>query len=128
MMRKGEAAADPAEYLARLSGWQRELVIALRAALLSAADFEEAIKWTNVVYLAEGPCILIRSEERRVLLGFWRGKRLVELDPRIKPSGKYELGNIAFGPDTPVDIDRIKALAARAHELNRVLGDPARRR
>lgn len=125
MMKKGDAAADPADYLARLTGWQRELVLPLRETILSAADFEETIKWTNLVYLGDGPCILIRSEEKRVLLGFWRGKRLVELDRRIKPSGKYELGNIVLGPDTPLDLDNIRILATRARELNRQLGNPA---
>lgn len=112
---KGTPPADPAEYVARLTGWQLDLVTALREAILSAAPFDEIIKWHNLVFVGDGPCILIHVEESRVLLGFWRGKRLVELDLRIKPSGKYELGNITFRPDTPVDA---------AQELNRQFGDP----
>jgi hypothetical protein len=121
---KGQAAAHPAEYLARLAGWQLELVTVLRAAIHSAAPFDEAIKWHNLIFSADGPCMMIHTEESRVLLGFWRGKRLAELDPRIKPSGKYELGNITFRADTPVDVDQITRLAAAAGELNRQFGDP----
>src|SRR3546814_18510897 len=92
----GPAAANPDAYIAALSGWQLERCSMLRAAVMRAAPFEETIKWTNLVFMANGPCILIRSEEHRVLLGFWRGKRLRALDPRIKASGHYEtdhLGN-----------------------------------
>jgi hypothetical protein len=121
---KGQAPADPAEYVAGLAGWQLELVTVLRAAVHSAAPFDEAIKWHNLIFSADGPCMLIHTEEKRVLLGFWRGKRLVELDPRIKASGKYELGNITFRADTPVDADQITRLAAAARELNRQFGDP----
>lgn len=121
---KGQPPADPAEYVARLAGWQLSLVTTLREAIHAAAPFEEAIKWHNLIFVADGPCMLIHTEESRVLLGFWRGKRLVELDDRIKPSGKYELGNITFREDTPVDATQITRLATAARELNRQLGDP----
>ena len=121
---KGQAPADPAEYVARLDGWQLHLVTVLREAIHAAAPFDEQIKWHNLVFVSDGPCMLIHSEDSRVLLGFWRGKRLVHLDPRIKPSGKYELGNITFREDTPVDAAQMTRLAAAARELNRQLGDP----
>ena len=123
----GEAAVDPDDYVARLSGWQRDLVILLRDAILASADFEETIKWTNLVFMGDGPCILIRAEEHRVLLGFWRGKRLVELDRRIKSSGKYELGNITFRDGASVEPGEIRSLAVAARALNRELGNPAAR-
>lgn len=121
---KGQPPADPAEYVARLAGWQLHLVTVLREAIHAAASFDEAIKWHNLIFVADGPCMLIHSEESRVLLGFWRGNRLVTLDDRIKPSGKYELGNITFREDTSVDAPQITRLAAAARELNRQLGDP----
>lgn len=121
---KGQPPADPAEYVARLVGWQLHLVTVLSEAIHAAATFDEAIKWHNLIFVADGPCMLIHTEESRVLLGFWRGKRLVTLDDRIKPSGKYELGNITFREDTSVDAPQITRLAAAARELNRQLGDP----
>src|SRR3546814_5875875 len=92
----GPAAANPDAYIAALSGWQLERCTMLRAAVMRAAPFEETIKWTNLVFMANGPCILIRAEEHRVLLGFWRGKRLRPLEPRIQASGKYELGHLVM--------------------------------
>jgi hypothetical protein len=121
---KGQAPADPAEYVARLDGWQLQLVAVLREAIHAAAPFDEVIKWHNLVFVGDGPCMLIHTEENRVLLGLWRGKRLVDLDPRIKPGGKYELGNITFREDTPIDVAQITRLAAAARALNRQLGDP----
>ena len=124
MAMMGPAADSPDAYIAALSGWQLERCTMMRAAIMGAAPFEETIKWTNLVFLANGPCILIRAEEHRVLLGFWRGKRLTHLDPRIRPSGKYELGNLLILEDTVIDPAGITALASAAAALNAELGDP----
>ena len=123
----GPAADSPDAYIAALSGWRRERAEMLRAAILSAAAFEETIKWTNLVFMATGPCILIRAEERRLLLGFWRGKRLCGIEPRIKPSGKYELGNLVLTEATSIAPKMVEKLAAEAFRLNTELGDPAAR-
>jgi hypothetical protein len=121
---KGEAAADPDAYVDALTGWRRERVEMLRAAVNACADFDEIIKWHNLVFVSNGPCILIRAEEARILLGFWRGKRLIHLDPRLKPSGKYELANLVITEDTPLDPLAVARLAAAAAGLNQELGDP----
>lgn len=123
----GPTAANPDAYIAALSGWQLERCTMMRAAILRAAAFDETIKWTNLVFFANGPCILIRAEEHRVLLGFWRGKRLHGVDPRIKASGKYELGNLVMTEATEVTPEQVAALAAEAHRLNIELGNPAAR-
>ena len=123
----GPAAESPDAYIAALSGWQLDRCMTMRAAIMGAAPFEETIKWTNLVFMANGPCILIRAEEHRVLLGFWRGKRLREVDPRIKASGKYELGNLVMTEATEVTPEQVAALAAEAHRLNIELGNPAAR-
>lgn len=123
----GPAAETPDAYIAALSGWQLDLCTMMRATILAAAPFEETIKWTNLVFLANGPCTLIRAEEHRVLLGFWRGKRLRALEPRIKASGKYELGNLVMTDATDVTADAVARLAAEAYRLNQELGNPATR-
>lgn len=127
MAMMGPAAESPDAYIAALSGWQLERCQMLRAAVLCAAAFDETIKWTNLVFLANGPCILIRAEEHRVLLGFWRGKRLREIEPRIKASGKYELGNLVMTEGTAVDPAMVERLAAEAYRLNFDLGNPSTR-
>ena len=127
MSMMGPAAANPDAYIAALSGWQRERAEMLRAAVMRVAAFDETIKWTNLVFMANGPCILIRAEEHRMLLGFWRGKRLRGLEPRIKASGKYELGNLVMIETTEVTAPTVSELAAEAFRLNAELGNPAAR-
>ncbi|MDO9370052.1 MAG: DUF1801 domain-containing protein [Sphingopyxis sp.] len=123
----GPAADSPDAYIASLSGWPRDRADMVRAAIMRAASFEETIKWTNLVFLANGPCLLIRAEDQRVLLGFWRGKRLRAMEPRIKASGKYELGNLVIGPATEISPETVTMLAAEAFRLNAELGNPAAR-
>ena len=113
--------------MADLSGWQLELVSQLRAAVNAGAEFDEIIKWGNLVFAHHGLCILIRAEEHRVLLGFWRGKRLTGLEPRIKASGKYELGNIVLCEGDQIEPAKVTDLARAAARLNCELGDPTAR-
>lgn len=126
-MGMGPVADNPDAYIAALAGWQRARAEMMRAAILRAAPFDETIKWTNLVFMANGPCILIRAESHRVLLGFWRGKRLRTIEPRIKASGKYELGNLVMVEATHVSPDTVATLAAEAFRLNAELGNPAAR-
>lgn len=126
-MGMGPVAETPDAYISALSGWQLERCRMMRAAIMAAAPFEETIKWTNLVFMANGPCILIRAEEQRVLLGFWRGKRLRDLEPRIKASGKYELGNLVLTEATEVTAEQVARLAAEAYRLSIELGNPAAR-
>jgi hypothetical protein len=125
MMKKGApVAADPDAYVRALRGWRKDVVVALREAVTGAADFEEVIKWGHIVYLSNGPVLLIRAEEERVLFGFWRGKRLREIEPKLKASGKYELANQVFVKGDEVDGVVAARLAKAAAALNRKLGDP----
>ncbi|MEO5492542.1 MAG: DUF1801 domain-containing protein [Sphingomonas sp.] len=118
--------ADPEAWIAALGPWQRPLVDAIRSAIVAAAPFAETVKWRNLVFLCNGPAILIHAEDDRVLLGFWRGKRLCDREPALKPSGKYELANWTFRAGESVDTNQITALARAAAALNADLGDPTR--
>ena len=124
---KAKPAASPDAYVAALTGWRRDLVVGLRAAVRGAAPLDEVIKWGHLVYLAGGPVLLIRAEEERVLLGFWRGKRLTGIEPRLKPSGGYELANIVLREGDSLDPGIAARLAREAAALNRTLGDPTAR-
>lgn len=123
-MKKVVPAPDPATYLLTLIGWQKKVVVALRTAVLEAAPLEERIKWGHLVYFSNGPVLLIRAEETRVLFGFWRGKRLVELEPRLIPGGKFELATMALTPGVEVDPKLAKKLVKAAVALNAKVGDP----
>jgi hypothetical protein len=119
-----QSHASPDAFVNAQDGWRRPLVEALRAAVLAAVPFEEGIKWGNLVFASNGLAILIHVEHHRVLLGFWRGKLLRDMEPSIKASGKYELGNWTFVEGDSVETAQVTALAARAALLNAELGDP----
>ena len=119
------AAKTPAEYIACLDGWQRYYAEALRAVVLeSVPELEERLKWGHLVYFVNGPILLIRAEPHRVLFGFWRGKRLLQIEPRLRGGGKYEMGTLELLADTPLERDTAVRLVAQAAQLNRTLGDP----
>lgn len=117
-------AENPDAYVAALFGWRKELVEKLRALVLSAGKLEEVIKWGHLVYCSNGPVLLIRAEEERVLFGFWRGQRLQEIDARLKPGGKYEMATIVLTEGSEVTAAQVKKLVKAAIVLNQELGDP----
>jgi len=124
-MKKAAAAPDPDAYVDALAGWQATCVRALRRDALAAGEaLDEKIKWGHLVYFAGGPAFLIRAEDTRVLLGFWRGKRLREIEPRLKPGGKYEMATLALDSAAGIAPEQVGALVRASVALNRTLGDP----
>src|SRR5207344_2933954 len=108
-----------------LSGWRRTCVETLRAAVRKA-KLEETVKWGHLVYAANGPVLLIRAEDERVLLGFWRGQRLREIEPRLKPGGKYEMATLEIREGVTVKPAIVSRLAREAVALNKKVGDPTK--
>jgi hypothetical protein len=125
-MRKSAPAADPDAYVGALTGWRRACVETLRAAVRKA-KLEETVKWGHLVYAANGPALLIRAEESRVLLGFWRGQRLRAIEPRLKPGGKYEMATLEIREGVTVEPATVSRLAREAVALNKTVGDPTRK-
>ena len=123
-MKKTTAAASPDSYVAALSGWQRTCVERLRSSVRASAKLDEVIKWGNLVYMSNGPAIVIRAEEKRVLFGFWRGQRLREIDERLKPGGKYEMATIELREGDSVSPAVVRRLTKEAVALNASLGNP----
>jgi hypothetical protein len=125
-VKKAVPAANPDAYVAALTGWRRTRVQELRAAIRSAARLDEVIKWGNVVYLGNGPVLMIRAEGERVLLGFWRGQRLRQIEPRLRPGGKYEMATLELRSGDRIAPAIIRRLTAAAVELDTELGDPTK--
>jgi hypothetical protein len=123
-MKKAVPAANPDAYVAALGGWRRECVESLRAAVRSVSPLEEVVKWGHLVYLANGPTLLIRAEEQRVLFGFWRGQRLNSIEPRLKKSGKYEMATLELREGMIIKPSIARRLAREAVALNQTLGNP----
>jgi len=124
MMKKAEPAESPAAYVAALDGWRKRLVQVLRRATRAAGELDELVKWGHLVYSSNGPVLLIRAEEKRVLFGFWRGRRLRDIEPRLKPGGKYEMATIELLSGDKITAAQAKKLVIAAIKLNRELGNP----
>lgn len=124
-MKKTVPAANPDAYVASLGGWQRKLVEQLRATVVKAAKLEEIVKWGHLVYFSNGPTLLIRAEESRVLFGFWRGQRLRDIEPTLKPGGKYEMATIELREGMSIADSIVRKLTRAAVALNEELGNPA---
>jgi len=123
-MKKTVPAASPDEYVAALDGWRREIVEVLRANVRAAAKLEEAVKWGHLVYFANGPALLIRAEDSRVLFGFWRGQRLRDIEPALKPGGKYEMATMELREGMKVKPATVRRLTKAAVALNVKVGNP----
>ncbi len=109
-----------------LTGWRRSCVDMLRAAVRAQAGLHEVIKWGHLVYIANGPVLLIRAEAERVLFGFWRGKQLRDIEPRLKPGGKYRMATLELREGDAVDPAVVTSLVRTAIDLNARMGDPTR--
>ena len=125
-MRKSVPAADPDAYVRALTGWQRDCVAMLRAAVRKEKALDERIKWGHLVYVANGPVLLIRAEESRVLFGFWRGQRLRATEPRLKPGGKYEMATLELREGDAIKAAVVTRLVKEAVGLNRKVGNPTK--
>lgn len=128
MKRSGPLPANSEEYVQSISGWRRERVDMLRAIAARVGKADETVKWGHLVYVANGPAFLIRAEEHRVLFGFWRGKRLLDIEPRMTGGGKYELRTLDLREDTPIDPAIAERLIREAIRLNRTVGNPQERK
>jgi hypothetical protein len=127
MKRSGPLPASPDEYVQSIGGWQRERVDLLRGIATQVGGSDETVKWGHLVYLANGPAFLIRAEEHRVLFGFWRGKRLLDIEPRMTGTGKYEMKTLDLREDTVIDPAVAERLVREAIKLNGTIGDPTAR-
>ena len=123
-MKKMTPAASPEAYVVALFGWRRECVESLRAAVRAVSALDEVVKWGHLVYLANGPTLLISAEEERVLFGFWRGQRLSDIEPRLKKAGKYEMATLELREGMSIKPSIARRLAREAVALNQTLGNP----
>ena len=123
-VKKSVAATSPGAYIASLDGWRKAYVEAIRAAVREAAPVRETVKWGHLVFFSNGPALLIRAEDNRVLFGFWRGKRLLDIEPRLKPGGKYEMATLEMMQGTLLERSTVTRLVKAAVSLNASRGDP----
>lgn len=125
-MKRGTPAADPDAYVAGLRNWRRGCVRRLRALVRASAGLEETLKWGHLVDLDNGPVLLIRAEESRVLFGFRRGKRLRAIEERLKPGGRYEMATLELREGDDIGDATVRRLVEEAVALHRTHGDPTK--
>jgi hypothetical protein len=124
VMKKMVPAASPDAYVSALDGWRREVVEHLRTTVRKASPLTEVIKWGHLVYFSNGPVLLIRAEDSRVLFGFWRGKQMQDIEPRLKPGGKYEMATLELREGMTIKAATVRRLTKAAVDLNVRIGDP----
>jgi hypothetical protein len=125
-MKKVPPPASPDAYVESITGWRRQLVDQIRGAVRATSILEEVIKWGHLVYFHHGPVLLIRAEDERVLFGFWRGQRLVAIEPRLKKGGKYEMATIDLREGMTITPAIVRELTREAIALNQSAGNPAK--
>ena len=111
-MKKTAPAANPDAYVAALTDWRRACVEELQ------------MEVSHSLVRAKGPVLLIRAEDERVLLGYWRGKRLREIEPRLVPGGKYEMATAELREGDVIAPTVVRRLTEEALRLDGELGDP----
>ena len=67
-----------------------------------------------------------RRGAERVLLGFWRGQRLREIEPRLRPGGKYEMATVELRSGDRIAPATVRRLTSAAVTLDTELGDPTK--
>ena len=123
-MKKLEVRLNADEYVASFTGWRRFYVERLRSVAVAIEGVEEAVKWGHLVYECGGPAFLVRVEADRILFGFWRGKRMLGIEPRLKPGGKYEMARMEIRETDSIPEIPVEELMNEAKRLNLELGDP----
>jgi len=112
------------DYVAALSGWERQTVSQLRAEIMAGGEVSEGMKWTNACFQANGPVCLIRAEDGLITFGFWRGADLVEIEPRLKRHGKYDMASVRMREPQSIEGEQVRRLVTAAVALNLRKGDP----
>jgi hypothetical protein len=106
-------------YFDGLADIPRPVAMRLRDAVLATQQVTEAFKWGHPVYQADGLVCLIKAASRHVTFGFWQGRALTGLDPRLEPSGGADMAMIKLVDPADVDADSIARLVAAAVDLDR---------
>lgn len=112
------------DYIAGLPVWQASLASTLRRRVLGTG-LEEIFKWGQPVYGNDrGPVCFLKSGKSHLLLGFWRGQQMADMDDRLFPFGSYRMAGIKLtGPDE-IDAGLVTRLVEAGVSLNARHGDP----
>ena len=82
----------------------------------------------NDLLLLPSVAVLPIDDDDRVLFGFWRGKRMLDIEPRMTGTGKYEMKTLELREETPIDSAVAERLIREAIRLNQTIGNPQERK
>jgi hypothetical protein len=118
-------------YIDALGEPRAETARRLREAIRAAApDARESIKWGQPVYESDGPFVALKGFPRWVTLTFWRGAQLAGdgHGAGLLDGEGDRMRHVRFSRVDDVDAGRIGDVIRAAVELNRIHGDPTKRR
>lgn len=114
------------DFIAGLEGWQQEAAQGLRALVKEAApQATEAFKWSQPVYVSNGPFCYIQAHRQHLNIGFWRGTELVDPEGLLEGDGA-KMRHIKIHDAETIPEEALRALVQQAHSLNLEQGDPTR--
>lgn len=86
---------DADTYFARLEGQPADIAGTLRSKICATGFVSEAFKWGHPIYAADTvPICLVKAAKNHVLLGFWDGRDLLGIEPRLVPSGGANMASM----------------------------------
>jgi hypothetical protein len=113
------------EYVEDIFGWQGEVASELYRKIMSVEGVTGDFRWGHPVFEADGgPICLFNVVGSGVILAFWRGQQMRDIEPRMTATGTYLMADIRFTSTTDVDKVNVQQLVRRAIELNQQFGDP----
>lgn len=110
---------------AKADGWRAAAVRHLvQLGKQAAPDATLSIKWGQPVFEDHGPVAFIKVAKAHVTFGFWRGAQLD--DDALE--GGAQMRHIKIASVDEIDDVRVTQLVRKAVDLNRLHGDPTKRR
>lgn len=111
-------------YLATLPDWQQDALKLVRAEAL-AAGLAEDFKWGHPMWSSpHGAVCLMKGFKAHMNLAFWRGAQMTAADPRLEPSGGFQMATIKLTGPGQVGADEVRGLIDKGAALNAEHGDP----
>jgi hypothetical protein len=113
-------------YIHGLSGWQAEVVAAIRKLVREAApEAKESIKWAQPVYESNGPFCFIRAFKSHVNFGFWRGAEIPDPHGLLQGEGE-KMKHVKLTSLQDLAPQAFQDLVRAAVRLNQTKGDPTK--
>lgn len=113
------------DYVDDFFGWHGETAAMLRREILKVSGVTEDFKWGTPIFEGGGgPICLFKVHTAFVNLGFWRGQQMMELEPRLVPSGSYRMADVKLTGPNEISPDQLHILVRAGLKLNERHGNP----